>query len=174
MIEFKYDMKKHICILIILLNIINLNSQNEKPNREPFVLEIAIDSINFYRQNVEKSPYFVKDKLLQIYPSENIFVETEIKNDSIYSMKVVKNNLNPEKTITISFIQEVKGKESERMVLRVTNPFNRTLKYNALMFVNGGSDWIPTSIIPVRPKLMTIEMWNDIILSLVLVEWKIE
>lgn len=167
-------MKKYISVLLIIFAISNVNSQNEKPNREPFILKIAVDSINFYKQDVVKSPYFVKEKVLQIYPTEKIFIETEIKNDSIYSMKVVKDNLNPEKTITIEFMQEIKEKESERMVLTVTNPFDKTLKYEALMFVNGASDWMSTSIIPVRPKLMTIEMWNDVILSLVLVEWKIE
>lgn len=167
-------MKKYISVLLILFTIINVNSQNENPNREPFTLEMAVDSINFYKQDVVKSPYFVKEKVLQIYPTEKIFIETEIKNDSIYSMKVVKENLNPEKTIIIDFKQEVKGKESERMVLTVNNPFDKVLKYEALMFVNGASDWVSTSIIPVRPKLMTFEMWNDVILSLVLVEWKIE
>ncbi len=156
---------------VLFLGLIS-SAQNDKSNRDAFKLEIAIDSINFYEQNVERSPYFVKEKVLQIYPSETLLIETEIKGDSIYSMKVVKENINPEKTIIIDFQQEVKNKQNERMILSVTNPFNKTLRYEALMFVNGGSDWTPTSIIPVRPKLKTFEMWNDVILSMVLVEWR--
>ena len=167
-------MKKTLSILVLLIFAISLNAQNEKPEREAFKLIVAIDSVNFYQQDVAKSPYFVKDKILQIYPSEKIFIETEIKSDSIYSMSVVKENLNPERTIIVEFNQNVQGRIHDGMMLSVKNPFDKTLKYEALMYIHGGTEWIPTSIIPIRPNLVNFELWNDVILSLVLVEWKIE
>ena len=30
-------------------------------------------------------------------------------------------------------------------------------------YVVGGNKWIPTSVIPIGPKLSNFEMWNDII-----------
>ncbi|MGH1384672.1 hypothetical protein [Kordia sp.] len=167
-------MLKRIIICTFLIFSIFMNAQNEKPDRAPFTLTVAVDTVNYYQQEVPKSPYFVKEKVLQIYPSEKLFIEAEVKADSIYSMKVVKENLNPEKTITLEFIQNVEGKSHAGMMLTVKNPFEKRLTYEALMYINGGSKWISTSIIPIRPKLMNFEMWNDIILSLVLVEWKLE
>lgn len=167
-------MKKTLSIILLLIFGISLNAQNEKPEREAFKLKVAIDSVNFYQQDVAKSLYFVKDKVLQIYPSEKIFIETEVKSDSIYSMSVVKENLNPERTIIVEFKQNVEGRIHDGMMLSVKNPFDKTLKYEALMYINGGTEWIATSIIPVRPNLVNYELWNDVILSLVLVEWKIE
>jgi len=167
-------MKKTFSLILMLFFGISLNAQNEKSERDAFKLKVAIDSVNFYQQDVSKSPYFVKDKILQIYPSEKIFIETEIKSDSIYSMSVVKENLNPKKTIIVEFNQKVEGRIHDGMTLSVKNPFDKTLKYEALMYINGRTEWIPTSIIPIRPNLVNYELWNDVILSLVLVEWKIE
>jgi hypothetical protein len=170
----KNEMKKIFSLILLLIIGFSLNAQNEKPEREAFKLKVAIDSVNFYQQDVAKSPYFVKEKILQIYPSEKIFIETEIKSDTIYSMSVVKENLNPEKTIIVEFNQNVNGRMHDGMMLSVKNPFDKTLKYEALMYINGGTEWIPTSIIPIRPNLVNYELWNDVILSLVLLEWKIE
>ena len=39
-----------LAILILLASIGVSVAQNEKPNREPFILELAIDSINYYQQ----------------------------------------------------------------------------------------------------------------------------
>lgn len=167
-------MKKIFSLILLLFFGVSLNAQNEKPEREAFKLKVAIDSINFYQQDVSKSPYFVKNKILQIYPSEKIFIEAEIKSDSIYSMSVVKENINPDRTIIVDFNQKVKGRIHDGMMLSVKNPFDKTLKYEALMYINGGTEWIPTSIIPIKPNLINYELWNDVILSLVLVEWKIE
>ena len=167
-------MKKILTLAFLLFIGITSNAQNNKPKREAFKLKVAIDSLNFYQQDIPESPYFVEDKILQIYPSEKVFIETEIKSDSIYSMSVVKENLNPDKTIIIEFNQKVTGRIHNGMRLSVKNPFNKTLKYEALMYIKGRKEWIQTSIIPIRPKLVNFELWNDVIFSLVLVEWKIE
>ena len=74
-------MKKIFGYILLLFFGISLNAQNEKFEREAFKLKVAIDSVNFYQQDILKSPYFVKEKILQIYPSEKVFIETEIKSD---------------------------------------------------------------------------------------------
>tara|TARA_R110002049_G_scaffold151137_1_gene314642 strand:+ start:1877 stop:2380 length:504 start_codon:yes stop_codon:yes gene_type:complete len=167
-------MSKGIILVISLVLSVSINAQNEKPIRDNFELSIAVDSLTFYQQDVSKSPYFVKDKVLQIYPSENLFIETEIKGDSIHSMKVVKENLFPDKTIIVKFTQKVENRNHDGMMLSMKNPFDKTLTYEALMYINGGTKWISTSIIPIMPNLVNYELWSDVILSLVLVEWKIE
>lgn len=167
-------MKKIKILLFLILSVASTNAQNKKNERDSFQLKVAIDSVNYYKQEIPKSPYFVENKILQIYPSEKIFIEAEIKSDSIHSMFVVKENLNPEKTIIIEFKQKVKGRIHDGMMLSVKNPFNKTLKYEALMYINGRTDWVSTSIIPIQPNLVNYELWRDIILSLVLLEWKIE
>ncbi|WP_346883740.1 hypothetical protein [uncultured Algibacter sp.] len=149
------------------------SAQNEKPNREPFVLDLVVDSINHYKQNIKKTPYFVKGNTLQIYPTEKVNIQVEIKNDSILSMKTIKEVEFPEKTMTISFKQNITDKKKKAMMLEVKNPFNKILTYRAHMAIVGVKRWIPTSTVPIRPKLTTFELWNDVIITLVLDNWKL-
>ena len=166
-------MKKIIYLTLIFLTSY-CYSQNEIKEREPFILKLAVDNDQFYQMNVEKSKYFVKENIIQIYPTEKLNVEVEIKNDTIFSMKVVEKIIEPKRTIQIEFLQNVKDKKPEGMMLKVTNPFGRKLNYNAMMYIVGHDKWISTSIIPIQPNLVNYETWNDVIITLVLEKWRFE
>jgi hypothetical protein len=135
---------------------------------------LTVDSLKFYEQDVSYSKYFVKDNVLQIYPGEHLFIEADVVGNEIKSMKVVKENLNPSKTIELEFHQETNDRNHERMILKVSNPFDKELNYDAMMFVVGMSSWMKTSIIPIPPKLMNFELWNDVIITLVLDNWRLK
>lgn len=163
-------------IILVLLNLSALLSfaQNEKTNRDSFYLNIVVDSDNNYGMDIQTSPYFVKDYILQIYPTEKLFIETELKNDTIFSMKVVKENIYPEKTIVVEFKQSAEDRNKVSMFLNVKNPFDKNLIYKARMFTPFSNELKATSIIPVKPKLSAFEIWPHAIISLVLTDWKLE
>lgn len=166
-------MKNNILILVFFF-CCSVNAQNLVPDREEFKLTLAVDNENFYSSLVKKSPYFIEEKILQIYPSEKLNVEVEIQFNKIHTMKVVRQNINPERTITIEFRQETKGNLHDGMILVVSNPFNKNLKYNAEMFLVGGEKWLPTSILSIPPGIPSYEMWRDNIVTLVLSDWRFE
>jgi hypothetical protein len=89
-------------------------------------------------------------------------------------MKIVRENLHPKKTIILKFDQNMEGRIHSNMMVSVTNPFSSVLKYSALMYLVGHDKWIETSIVPIRAELTGIEMWNDVIISLVLKDWTLE
>ncbi len=146
--------------------------QNDKAYRDEFTLKLPVNGAQFYEQKVDKSPYFVKENVLQIYPGENLFIEVEKTKTEITSMKVVKENLNPQKTIIVEFTQTTKERKSESMTLKIVNPFDKDLEYKAMMFIVGHDKWIDTNVYPVRAKLTSFEMWSDVIITLVLTDWK--
>lgn len=150
------------------------HAQNEKSFREEFTLKLPVNGEEFYEQNIEKSPYFAAEGILQLYPGEKLFIEVELEKKEIVSMKVVKANLNPDRTIEIALIQNTKDGKSESMMLKVINPFKKDLEYNAMMFIVGQDKWISTSILPVRGGLTGYETWSDVIISIVLSEWKLK
>ena len=148
--------------------------QNDKEFRKPFTLKLSVDTTTFYEQEVLRSKYFVKDNILQIYPSESVLIEVEINENEIKSMKIVGKNKNPSKTIEINFIQKTNGRKHEFMMLEVKNPFKKILNYDAMMYIVGKDKWLKTSIIPVQPKLGSFEIWYDVIITLVLSNWRLE
>jgi hypothetical protein len=52
-------------------------------------------------------------------------------------MQVVKENVNPDKTIETIFSQTVKNNKNELMMLKVSNPFEKKLSYKARMYMIG-------------------------------------
>ena len=162
---------KKITFILILLSAI-CQSQNEKSEREPFKLEIVADAENNYSANISKFPYFVKEKVLQIYPGEELNIETEIKGDSIFSMKVVDKIAFPEKTIKLKFFQNAPDRKNTQMLLSIVNPFDRKLIYNAMIYTVAGQRWSPTSIIPIQPGLVGYETWPDVIATMALEKWR--
>lgn len=155
----------HLCIVSVTL---------AQTNRKAFTLEIAADETHQYGANIPEGPYFVKEKILQLYCGEKLFVECEIAGDTIATMKVVPENTHPEKTIAIEFSQNAEDRKNIGTTLSVKNPFQKRLKYSALMYTPIGQTWTPTSIIPVYPGLIGFEMWPHAIVTLVLEEWQLE
>lgn len=162
--------------IIIAFSIFSLSlySQNNTPKRNSYKLEIAANETQQYAADIPESPYFVKEKILQIYCDEQIFVECEIQGDSISKMKVVEKNINPEKTIIIDFSQNSENRKEIRTDLNVKNPFSKKLIYEALMFTPISQKWKSTSILPIMPNLENFEMWPHSIVTLVLENWKLE
>ncbi|MDI9309504.1 MAG: hypothetical protein QM535_04760 [Limnohabitans sp.] len=163
-----------ISLLAILIFSLSLYSQNEKPKRAPFNLEIAADETHQYKMDVKESPYFVKENVIQLFCGEKVFVECEVKGDLISEMKVVEKNSNPEKTIIIEFSQKTNNRKEINTTLIVKNPFSKELHYEALMFTPISQQWKSTSIIPIRPNLENFEMWPHSIITLVLENWKLK
>lgn len=165
---------KKLILLLFLFVFKFFFAQNDNEYREAFTLKLAVDSTTFYQQEVARSKYLVKDDILQIYPGEHIFIETEVKDNKIQSMKVVKENINPAKTIELEFSQDVSGRQNKGMMLQVSNPFDKLLNYDAMMNVVGKKGWFKTSIIPIKPKLRNFELWSKTIITLVLDNWRFE
>ena len=163
-------MKKTLLIFTLLVVTISFAQQN----RKAFTLKIAANETQQYKAEIPESPFFVKEKILQIYCGEKVFIECELAKDTISTMKIVEKNINPKKTIEIEFTQNSEDRKNIRTTLVVKNPFNKKLSYNALMLTPASQTWKSTSIIPILPELMNYEMWPHAIVSLVLEEWRFE
>lgn len=158
-------------LLLINLSIVLISTAQ---NRKAFTLEIAANETQQYKAEIPESPYLVKEKIVQIYCGEKIFIECEISKDTISSMKIVEKNTNPKKTIEIEFTQNAEDRKNISTMLIVKNPFDKKLNYDAIMFTPICQTWKPTSIIPIQPKLMNFETWPHSIITLVLENWRFE
>jgi hypothetical protein len=164
-------MKIYFLIILSLISSSAMFSQNDKEKRTSYKLEIAANETQQYVMDVPESAYFVKEKILQIFCNETVFVECEVQGDSISKMKVVEKNLNPEKTIIIEFKQDAENRKEIRTDLHIINPFDKQLIYEAGMFTPMSEKWKSTSVLPIRPKLQNFEMWPHAIITLVLDNW---
>ncbi|MBD3581555.1 hypothetical protein [Flavobacterium selenitireducens] len=159
-------MKYTLMLLLIVVSSIAQEKRNE------LKVELIVDKENNYFTTVAESPYFVKEKVLQIYPGEDLNIEVEINEGNISTMKVVDAVKFPERTISVRFFQESKDRQNAQMMLVVKNPFSKKLFYDAIIYLPVMEKWTRTSIIPILPKLVGYEMWPDVIATIALENWR--
>ena len=160
--------------IIILLTSSILFSQTEKLKREAYKLKLLINEEQLYKVDIKKSPYVVKEKVLQIFTGEKVFIEVEIENEVIKSIIAVKENTNPKKTIEFELKQTTEGRTHKRTTLLVKNPLDKDLEYEAFMTIFGVKKWIKTNVLPVKSGLSSYEAWPDPIITMVLKNWKLK
>ena len=161
-------------LLFCQCSLLCLAQDSTQLKRQPYKLKVMVDKKNLYEEDLKESPYVWPDNTIQLYPGEKLFAEAEIKDGAIVKMTAVKENTNPEKTLTISFTQVAEGKVHQQMMLKISNPFDKTLTYAASIFLLNHSKWVKTSVIPVAPGLSSFESWPDVILSIGIGNWALE
>ncbi len=104
---------------------IHIWTRHNELNRPSYKLTVFVDKNSVYEEELKATPYILPDKTVQIYPGETIFIEIEEDNGIIKSVTAVKEPVHPSKTLTISFIQSVKKKTHELMMLKDRKSISR-------------------------------------------------
>lgn len=166
-------MKKYLvfCLMFLTIHVFAQND-NDRALRDSFSLIMPVGVETYYESPIPSSPFVVGPKILQLFPGEAVLLEIEEKDGQIINIKTVKENKYPERTLEISFTQNLEGKVHSSMVLKVKNPFKRDLMYDATIRLMKTEKWVETSIVPVKAGLFGFEMWPDVIISIALHEWK--
>src|SRR5688572_14088818 len=119
-----------LCLLLMSLNAFTQNN-NERPVRDSFTLIMPVSNETFYESHIPSSPFVVGPKILQLFPGDTVFIEIAQIDGLITDIKCVKENKNPDKTLEISFTQNVNNNAHSNMFLKVKNPFKKDLSYTA-------------------------------------------
>ena len=146
-------MKKEFLVVIIVLVAISLNAQN--------IFDID-------RSNNE----FVYGQSIKLFLGDSILVEAVINNNKIKEFKVVNSIIDSSRTIKIVFKYDFFG-SNKASLLQVTNPFEKTLDYHAQIKLLNRRKYKETSIMPVYPKIYSIEMWPGKLESIILTDFKL-
>lgn len=137
--------------------------------RPAFTLKLFVNDTTFYQAPMGATKFIPKDGIVQLFPGDSLFVEANIRNDSLVNLKVVPKVEHKEKTLALTFTQIHEGKQHQQMVLKIiTNPFTKDIYYSALINLMQQKKWVKTSIVPVKPGLAAYETWPDIITTIVL------
>lgn len=165
---------KKIATLLIVLAVFSARGQNDKPERSGFILRVPRNAKQTYIQQVNPGPYFAEKSTLQLYPYEKVYVEVELKSDTIFAMKTVQTNVHPDRTLEIEFCQNVEQNTARPTQLWVKNPFARPIRYTALLYSIEDSAWRESNHV-LRARWSSDVIWKkEIVGSLVLKDWRLE
>ncbi len=104
---------------------------------------------------------------ITILAGETLYIEAEAGEKGPMNLKVVDKIEDPDKTITFNFVQNSSIGDEVGMMLKVTNPFNRSIRYRLVMMVPDSDRVFNTSSCPVRAGISVIEMWPHPIFQLI-------
>lgn len=169
-------MAKYILVIFFLISSVRtVLAQTELPFRKPYRLVVYIDSTKYYGQDIDSTPFFGTNNLLQLFTGEQVFIEVETNGKKIVSMKSVSGIRYPEKTIVLELEQKSSVAKSESISLVVTNPFKRKLVFNLEHYDFNLKDWITDTPFTIGPKNQERKVWKDqIVITVLINEWKLE
>ena len=120
---------------------------------------------SWYEQTIEHFSGAVQINGLVVLAGQTIFVEADLSGDQLHNFRELDQPENPGKTITVEFKQMDDG----GMMLSLTQPFNRDVKFDLEILRLEGDHFAPTSSLPVRAGTGGLhEMWPDPISMVVL------
>lgn len=162
--------KRAIVLLVFLIttNLIYCQVSQDSNIRPPFDLRLYVNDSVFYEAPMKESRYIINDTIIQLFPGEKLFIESEIQNNKLVNFKIVPTITDKDRTLVVEFHQEKKGKNHDQMILTIENPFQKMLHYRAMINLMNERRWRKTSVVQVLPGLKSIEMWSDIITSIAL------
>lgn len=140
--------------------------------RDPLLVKLFLDKENIYNEELGKSPYVFND-LAYIAAGEEFYLDVQLSNGQISKITYSKEKDDTKNQIHLRFSQENQGKENPMMMLKVQNPFNKALSYEAGMILHDREGVFGTSIIPVMPKLLSFESWSHPIVQLILTDFQL-
>jgi hypothetical protein len=166
-------MKKIFALALCVLSLkVTASAQDSILLKRPvYKLRVSIDRHSSYEANIESTPYLLPTNILQVYPGEHVYLEVGQTDGIIHSLRATSEIQDSSKTLIILFSQVTASDVHTSMVLKIVNPFPYDLMYAAKMLTLQ-KKWVLTDVLPVHAKIIGIETWQNVIISLALFDWK--
>lgn len=165
-------MKTFSIILFFFCFLLFAQSSNDLVYRTNYNLKLASNEDHYFETAISDS-FYLRDNTLTLYPGEKVYIELEMVENHAISMKAVKSNINPAKTITVKFDQTKIGTKHIMNALSINNPFNKILSFSASTFMLKSQKWLDTEVTPVKANSNNINTWQDIVQTIRLTNWEL-
>ena len=123
------------------------------PCRPATTVRLKLNAKEYSEMEFPKAPY-VADGFINVLAGEEILVEFEDVDGVLSKARYVKTADKPERTISFHLEQTDEG-----TVLRVKNPFAKSITYDCVIQHYSEQRLRKTTIVPVRGGLTSFEMW---------------
>jgi hypothetical protein len=125
------------------------------------------DSTKVLRKNI------VFDNTITVYAGEKLFIETGLNNNNEIFFTPVSEISDSSKTMVIDFRDKSFGGQTS-FILDISNPFDKSLVYQAFIQINEGEYFKETNVVPVYPHIRSMEMWPYKIYCIKLSQFRLE
>ena len=123
------------------------------PCRAVTTVRLKLNDKEYFEMEFPKGPY-VADGFINVLAGEEVLVEFDDTDGMLSNPQYVKTAAKPERTISFRLEQSDQG-----TILRVKNPFTKSIMYDCLIQHYREQRLRKTSIVPVQAGLVSFEMW---------------
>jgi hypothetical protein len=141
--------------------------------RKDMLVKIKKKDGSYFVSTQKLAPPAVEPRSISILPGETLFVEADIDSDLLVNLKQVTAVTHPEKTIRLEFWQEPTIRDGTEMLLKVSNPFEKHLRYKLYMMTTDSDSMRYTSSCPVMPGKFSLEHWPYPLFQIFVVDIKL-
>jgi len=134
--------------------------------REPFTLKLHLDKEHYYEEQYDLRIPFVASNDIYLFSGESFGVNLGVTNGEIIAVTYQKDKAGAD--IEIQFKQEIQKDDRPMMMLILKSNIKQVLYLDALMTIPEKKGIYNTSILPLKPGLMSYESWPHPIVQLVL------
>jgi hypothetical protein len=128
--------------------------------RPATTVQIRLDGDRILELTFPKAPYYYKG-ILGILPGETLYLEADSVGGQVKNLHPVTSVKNKANTIIVKLEQLHDPKLDRHMLLTVTNPFSKTLRYQAAILGAQQDHPEATSACPVGPGQQNFEHWPE-------------
>ena len=121
--------------------------------RSVTTVRLKLNNKEYFEMEFPKGPY-VADGFINVLAGEEVLVEFDESEGTLSNPHYVKTAAKPERTISFRLEQTEEG-----TMLRVKNPFTKSITYDCLIQHYSEQRLRRTSILPVQAGLASFEMW---------------
>jgi len=140
--------------------------------RGPLNIQINLENGGVYQQFFELPTPIVQNGWVSIFPGETVLLEAVVSGDGLVDLRSVEEVNDDTSTIELHMWQDSGQPET---FLSVKNPFNRTVKYHAVMMGTDSDDLYKTSSCPVIGNGgYVLEHWPHPIFQLFLFDFRLQ
>ena len=123
------------------------------PCRAVTTVRLKLNNKEYFEMEFPKGPY-VAEGFINVLAGEEVLVEFDDTGGMLSNPHYVKTATKPERTVSFRLEQTDEG-----TVLRVKNPFTKSIMYDCLIQHYSEQRLRKTSIVPVQAGLTSFEMW---------------
>jgi hypothetical protein len=123
------------------------------PCRPVTKIQLKLNAKEYFEMEFPKGPY-VAEGFINVLAGEEFLVEFDDTDGKLSNPRYVKTAATPARTVSFRLEQTEEG-----TILKVKNPFAKSIIYDCLIQRHNEERLRRTSIIPVQAGLLSFEMW---------------
>lgn len=168
-------MKVYHSLLLLLFVVLTAHgfAQKPKPYRQAYLQAMYIDSTEYYGQELDSTPFFGNNNLLQLFTGEQVFIDATINQNQL-SLRSMEVDSSYKPSLGVLLEQQHTGSKHNSVTLTITNNLKKDVWVMVSAFEMDQKNWGADKPLLIPKRKTTTVVWKERITSVLISDWKLK